>query len=47
MADWMTPQGLTHVAMDSTGMYWKPVYLVNGRHLKQVPRRNSDVRECR
>ena len=47
MADWMASQGVTHVAMESTGVYWKPIYnilesrfrvlLVNARHLKQVP----------
>jgi Transposase len=47
LADWMAAQGVTHVAMESTGVYWKPVYnilesrftvlRVNARHLKQVP----------
>jgi transposase len=56
MADWMAAQGVTHVAMESTGVYWKPVYnilesrftvlLVNAWHLKQVPGRKSDVRDC-
>jgi transposase len=56
MADWMTAQGVTHVAMESTGVYWKPIYnilenrftvlLVNARHLKQVPGRKSDIRDC-
>ncbi len=56
MADWMAVQGVTHVAMESTGVYWKPIYnilerrftvlLVNARHLKQVPGRKSDVRDC-
>ena len=56
MADWMASQGVTHVAMESTGVYWKPIYnilesrfrvlLVNARHLKQVPGRKSDVRDC-
>jgi len=56
MADWMAAQGVTHVAMESTGVYWKPIYnilesrftvlLVNARHLKQVPGRKSDVRDC-
>src|SRR6516165_8316174 len=56
MADWMTAQGVTHVAMESTGVFWKPIYnileghftmlLVNARHLKQVPGRKSDVRDC-
>jgi transposase len=56
MSDWMAAQGVTHVAMESTGVYWKPLYnilesrftvmLVNARHLKQVPGRKSDVRDC-
>jgi transposase len=56
MADWMAAQGVTHVAMESTGVYWKPIYnilesrytvlLVNARHLKQVPGRKSDIRDC-
>jgi transposase len=56
MADWMAAQGVTHVAMESTGVYWKPIYnilesrfrvlLVNARHLKQVPGRKSDVHDC-
>lgn len=56
MADWMAAQGVTHVAMESTGVFWKPIYnilesrftvlLVNAYHLKQVPGRKSDVRDC-
>jgi transposase len=56
MADWMAAQGVTHVALESTGVYWKPIYnilesrftvlLVNARHLKQVPGRKSDIRDC-
>jgi transposase len=56
LAVWMAAQGVTHVAMESTGVYWKPIYnilegrftvlLVNARHLKQVPGRKSDIRDC-
>jgi transposase len=56
MADWLIAQGVTHVAMESTGVFWKPIYniledrftvlLVNARHLKQVPGRKSDIRDC-
>lgn len=56
MSDWMAAQGVTHVAMESTGVYWKPIYnilesrftvlLVNAHHLKQVPGRKSDIRDC-
>jgi transposase len=56
LADWLTEAGCTHVAMESTGVYWKPIYnlleggfallLVNARHIKQVPGRKTDVRDC-
>jgi transposase len=56
MADWLANGGVTHVAMESTGVFWKPIFnilescftvlLVNARHLKQVPGRKSDVRDC-
>lgn len=56
MADWFGAQGVTHVAMESTGVFWKPIFniledrftvlLVNARHLKQVPGRKSDIRDC-
>jgi transposase len=53
LADWLTAHGVTQVAMESTGVYWKPVYnllephfdvmLVNAQHIKQVPGRKTDV----
>ena len=56
MADGMAAQGVTPVAMESTGVFWKPIYnilesrftvlLVKARHLKPVPGRKSDVRDC-
>ncbi len=56
LADWLAEQGVTHVAMESTGVYWKPLYnllegtfellLVNAQHIKQVPGRKTDVRDC-
>lgn len=56
LADWLTTSGCTHVAMESTGVYWKPIYnlledsfqllLVNARHIKAVPGRKTDVRDC-
>jgi transposase len=56
LADWLTQAGCTHVAMESTGVYWKPIYnllegsfallLVNARHIKQVPGRKTDVKDC-
>jgi transposase len=55
LADWLTAHGVTHVAMESTGVYWRPVYailegtaelrLVNARHVKMVPGRKTDVRD--
>ena len=54
--DWLAAQGVTHVAMESTGVYWKPVFyalesdftclLVNAAHIKQVPGRKTDVQDC-
>jgi transposase len=56
LGDWLEAQGVTHVAMESTGVYWQPVWtlledrfallLVNARHIKQVPCRKTDVRDC-
>ena len=56
LADWLTAAGCTHVAMESTGVYWKPVYnllegslevvVVNARHIKAVPGRKTDVKDC-
>lgn len=56
LADWLTEQGVRHVAMESTGVYWKPVFnlleghaevlLVNAEHIKQVPGRKTDVKDC-
>ena len=53
--DWLQACGVTHVAMESTGVYWKPLYylledgvtllLVNMQHLKQVPGRKTDVQD--
>jgi len=56
MAEWLAGLGVTHVAMESTGVFWKPIYnileerftllLVNARHIKQVPGRKTDVKDC-
>jgi transposase len=56
LADWLAEAGVTHVAMESTGVFWKPVFnlledrfevlLVNPRHIKQVPGRKTDVKDC-
>jgi transposase len=56
LADWLSAAGCTHVAMESTGVYWQPIWnllegqfellLVNPQHMKAVPGRKSDVRDC-
>lgn len=56
LADWLEGVGVTHVAMESTGVYWKPIFnilesqcqvmLVNAKHIKQVPGRKTDVKDA-
>jgi transposase len=56
LADWLAGAGCTHVAMESTGVYWKPLYnlledqftllLVNPKHFRAVPGRKTDVRDA-
>jgi transposase len=56
LADWLAACGVTQIAMESTGVYWKPVYnllearltilVVNAQHIKQVPGRKTDVKDC-
>ncbi|NSW84453.1 MAG: IS110 family transposase [Syntrophothermus sp.] len=56
LSDWLSAAGCTHVAMESTGVYWKPVYyvlegnfellVVNARDIKQVPGRKTDVSDA-
>jgi transposase len=56
LADWLTAADCTHVAMESTGVYWKPVFnllegvltvlVVNAQHLKAVPGRKTDVKDA-
>jgi transposase len=56
LCEWLTAEGVSHVAMESTGVFWKPVYnileeqfqilLVNARHIKNVPGRKTDVKDC-
>ena len=53
---WLHSEGCTHVAMESTGVYWKPVYallegafeivVANARHIKNVPGRKTDVKDA-
>ena len=57
LADWLAAEQVSHVAMESTGVYWKPVYnllenrglellVVNARHIKNVPGRKTDVNDA-
>ena len=56
LADWLSEVQITHVAMESTGAYWKPIYnvlegqfellVVNAQHIKAVPGRKTDVRDA-
>jgi transposase len=56
LADWLLACGCTHVAIESTGDYWKPVFnilegtceviLVNAQHVKAVPGRKTDVKDA-
>jgi transposase len=58
LADWLLQEECTHVAMESTGVYWKPIYnllegyeqfellVVNAQHIKAVPGRKTDVKDA-
>ena len=57
LVDWLKARGVTHVAMESTGVYWKPIYnlledsgikvlLVNAAHVKNVPGRKTDMKDA-
>jgi transposase len=56
LGDWLAEQEVTHLAMESTGEYWKPIWnlleeqfeilLVNAQHIKQVPGRKTDVKDA-
>ena len=57
LKDWLLENGITHVAMESTGVYWKPVFnilepggftilVVNARHIKYVPGHKTDKKGC-
>jgi transposase len=56
LSDWLNSKGVTHVAMESTGEFWKPVYnlleanftvlVVNAQHIKNVPGRKTDVKDA-
>jgi transposase len=56
LCDWLLSEGVTHVAMESTGVFWKPIYnilegqfeilVVNARNVQKVPGRKTDVKDC-
>ena len=57
LSDWLTGNGVTHVAMESTGVYWKPIWnileaagftltLANAQHVKNVPGKKTDTADC-
>ncbi len=56
LSAWLTSKQITHVAMESTGEFWKPIYnllegnfellVVNGKHIKNVPGRKTDVKDA-
>ncbi len=56
LADWLSSEGCTHIAMESTGVYWRPLYnlleghfellVVNAQHIKAVPGRKTDVHDA-
>ena len=56
LANWLTEHGVRKLAMESTGVYWKPVWnllesrfdpmLVNAQHIKAVPGRKTDIKDC-
>jgi hypothetical protein len=56
LRDWLKAEGVTHVGMESTGVYWRPVYAVleghfelvvgNARHIRNVPGRTTDVKDA-
>jgi transposase len=58
LVDWIQSYGCSHVAMESTGVYWKPIYnllelepsiqtyVVNAQHIKNVPGRKTDVKDA-
>ena len=57
LRDWLKELGITHIAMESTGVYWKPVYnileedfeivLVKARHLKNIPGKKTDKKDSK
>src|SRR5256886_6694648 len=56
LREWLLSEGCTHIAMESTGVYWKPVYAIlegaleivvaNAQHVKKIPGRKTDVKDA-
>ena len=56
MREWLLSESCTHVAMESTGVYWKPIYVIlegafeivvaNAQHVEKVPGRKTDVKDA-
>jgi transposase len=56
LGDWLAEAGVTHVGMESTGVYWRPIWalladrftlvVANAAHVKAIPRRKTDVRDA-
>jgi transposase len=56
LREWLLSESCTHVAMESTGVYWKPIYAIlegafeivvaNAQHVKKVPGRKTDVKDA-
>src|SRR5205807_2552289 len=55
LSEWLSQRGVTHLAMEGTGVYWKPVsvleasfdmWLVNAQHVKNVPGRKTDTSDA-
>ena len=56
LAEWLREYGVTHVAMEATGGFWRPVWaalegqfalmLVNPHHMQVIPGRKSDAKDC-
>jgi len=56
LTEWLSTHGVTHVAMEATGLYWKPVWhmleggfelvLANAQHIRNVPGRKTDVHDA-
>ena len=56
LADWLSQAGVTHVAMESTGVYWRPVWnvleerfelvLANPQHIKPLKGKKTDIKDC-